>query len=66
MTVNGEIMPCLNEPQQNSIIGISEARVSETDVDKIFNVSQSTTSHLWDRYQQHQSFMTFQGQADQG
>ena len=32
MTVNGEIVPCLNEPQQSNITGISEA---ETDEDKI-------------------------------
>ena len=63
MTVNGEIVPCLNEPQQSNITGISEA---ETDEDKIFNVSQSTTSRLWDRYRQHQSTLTFQGQAYQG
>ena len=41
MTVNGKIMPCLNDPQQNNIIGISEAGESETDAYKIFNVSQS-------------------------
>lgn len=32
MTINGEIVPCLNEPQQSNITGISEA---ETDEDKI-------------------------------
>ena len=59
-------MSCLNDPQQNNIIGISEAGESETDANKIFNVSQSTTTRLWDRYRQHQSTLTFQGQADQG
>ena len=63
MTINGEIVPCLNEPQQSNITGISEA---ETDEDKIFNVSQSTTSRLWEKYRQHQSTLTFQGQAYQG
>ena len=48
-------MPRLNEAQCNNAIGRLEAGESQAAVAGIFNVTQSTISRLWARYQQHQS-----------
>jgi transposase/transposase-like protein len=48
-------MPRLNEAQRNNAIDRLEAGESQTAVARIFNVSQSTISRLWDRYQQNGS-----------
>jgi transposase len=48
-------MPPLNEAKLNNAIGRLEAGESQTSVTRIFNVSQSTISILWDRYQQNGS-----------
>jgi len=44
-------MPRLNEAQRNNAIGRLKAGESHTAVARIFNVTQSTISRLWDRYQ---------------
>lgn len=54
-------MPRLNEAQRNNAIGRLEAGESQTAVARVFNVNQSTISHLRNRFRD-----PFQGQADQG
>ncbi|XP_067682694.1 uncharacterized protein [Haliotis asinina] len=48
-------MPRLNEAQRNKAIGRVEAGETRSDVAMFFNVSPSTISRLWARYQQHGS-----------
>lgn len=48
-------MPRLNEAQRNNAIGRLEAGKSQTAVARVFNVNQSTISHLRNRFRQHGS-----------
>jgi transposase len=51
--------------QHNNAIGWLEAGESQTAVARIFNVSQSTISRLWDRYQQNGSTRDLPGSGRQ-
>ena len=48
-------MPRLNEAQRNNAIGRLQAGEARSAVARAFNVSPSTITRLWDRYQQNGS-----------